>query len=520
MFFSLIPGAETIPQNILYTQTPAIQSGIPAVNHIVNPLLSGSLTHTAETSVSPVRLIALAASIVWVVGMLGMLLYSVIAYMRLRRQVRACLRLRDNIYFCDNIRSPFILGILRPRIYLPSGMAKEVADHVITHENAHLKRRDHWWKPLSFALLTVYWFNPLVWIAYILLCRDIEMACDERVIRNMGSEEKKAYTEALVACSLQRRAIVACPLAFGEVGVKARVRSVLHYKKPAFWLVLAALIACVALSVGFLTNPVNVKQTSDASDDAPAAQNPEFYATVREFHDTYLLVEPAAGEVPCAGYPVEISTTLPAGATLPALSVGDMIRIVYDGQIQETYPTKLPTVYAIQLVYDHDGETIEPSAVFGYTESTISLTSSVALYPNGTFRFSFSPLSSYDLQGIYELTDTELILTTVADDRTYRFKRDGTELLFAADLSAPLPSEHLQFPIPDGARFVPTDNGLSASVTKPDSIKVNQAVIVEIRPDVIVVEEGETGYIHCNDSRYQAFSRFAFPLEKRSQYVA
>ena len=196
------------------------------------------------------------AAIIWLVGMAALLLYALISYLRLRRRVAASMLLHENIRLCDGIDSPFILGLFRPRIYLPSTVTREDMTYVLAHERAHLARRDHWWKPLGFMLLAVYWFNPLVWVAYILLCRDIELACDEKVIREMGDGEKKSYSKALLSCSVPRRMIAACPLAFGEVGVKSRIKSVLNYKKPAFWIIVAALVACIVLAVCFLTDPI------------------------------------------------------------------------------------------------------------------------------------------------------------------------------------------------------------------------------------------------------------------------
>ena len=167
----------------------------------------------------------------------------------------ASIPLRENIYVCDEVPSPFILGIVRPRIYLPSALDEAQRGSVLSHERAHLARRDHWWKPLGFALLAVYWFNPLLWLAYTLLCRDIELACDERVLRGMDAGQIKDYSSALLACSVPRRMLAACPLAFGEVGVGARVKNALRYKKPAFWVVAASVAVCVVVAVCFLTNP-------------------------------------------------------------------------------------------------------------------------------------------------------------------------------------------------------------------------------------------------------------------------
>ena len=192
---------------------------------------------------------------VWMIGLFVMCAYGVITYLRLYRKVSISLNYQKNSYLCDNIETPFILGIISPRIYIPSGTDQEQMMYVIEHERAHLQRKDHWWKPIGFVLLAVHWFNPIIWAAYILLCRDIELACDEKVIKNMNNQDKKGYSEALLACSVQRRMILACPLAFGEVGVKERVRKVKNYKKPTFLIIVVSVVVCIALMVGFLTNP-------------------------------------------------------------------------------------------------------------------------------------------------------------------------------------------------------------------------------------------------------------------------
>ncbi len=196
---------------------------------------------------------------VWLAVGGALLLYGLVSTLRLRFRVREGMRLRENIWLCDAVTSPFLLGILRPRIYLPSGMDEGQMDYVLAHERAHLQRGDHIWKPLGYLLLAVHWFNPLVWVAYWLFCRDIETACDERVVRSMGVEDKKAYSMALLMCSQGRRMVLACPVAFGEVGVKSRIKAVLHYKKPGFWIVLAAVLACIVVAVCFLTDPVGVR---------------------------------------------------------------------------------------------------------------------------------------------------------------------------------------------------------------------------------------------------------------------
>lgn len=265
--FSLIPDTQTIPTNIVVsTDTPTIntlptQSGAQTPSVDVTPTTPQTPAVNAEPKINIMEIVIRAASGVWAVGVGVMLCYAFASYIKMKRTVRESVHVHGNIMVCDNIPSPFILGIIKPKIYIPSSTAQSDTHYVLAHEKAHLKRLDHIWKPLGFLLLSVYWFNPMLWVAYILLCRDIELACDEKVIRQLGMEVKKPYSTALVNCSVTRRAITACPLAFGEVGVKKRVKTVLKYKKPTFLIIAIALIICVAFAGCFLTNP----QTDDST---------------------------------------------------------------------------------------------------------------------------------------------------------------------------------------------------------------------------------------------------------------
>ena len=253
---SLIPSAETISPTVMMEQTPSVQTGVPALNHVINPVISGSFTPAPGASANPLQIWIPILTGIWLFGIAALFLYSAVSYWRLHRKVCEAVILRGNIYQSEKVCSPFVLGIIKPKIYLPYHMDSREMDHVIAHEQTHIRRKDHLWKPLGFLLLTIHWFNPLMWLSYILLCRDIELACDEKVIRKMGNEQRADYTQALVACSVNRRVIAACPLAFGEVGVKERVKSVMNYKKPAFWIVLASVIVCAVIAVCFLTNPI------------------------------------------------------------------------------------------------------------------------------------------------------------------------------------------------------------------------------------------------------------------------
>lgn len=252
---SLVPVSEP-NHTAISGQVPYIQSGVNLVDHTANTYLAefyyddmGAIQQVSVTN--PIDILA----IVWLVGMLVLIAYGVVSYVRLKRSVDASVCLRKNIMECDEISYPFILGMIRPLIYLPSTLTEASKEYVITHELAHIRRHDHWWKPIGFLILAIYWFNPLCWISYILLCRDIELATDEKVIKDMGKEEKAGYSQTLLDIGRTRRRIAVCPLAFGEVGVKERVKGVLHYKKPSFWIVMVSTIACIAVFICFFTTP-------------------------------------------------------------------------------------------------------------------------------------------------------------------------------------------------------------------------------------------------------------------------
>ncbi len=263
---SLAPDAGHIAERIVFSGTP-VPSPPAAAEPEAVPEAPIEEAETVSASASPDR--AACATAIWLAGTGALLAYWVLGYLRIRRTVAASVRVKGNIWICDWIDGPFILGVLRPRIYLPSAMNREQFFYVLAHENAHLARRDHWWKPLGFALLAVYWFDPLVWAAYILFCRDVELACDERAVRDMGRGERKRYSEALLSCSAAGTRASVCPVSFGAVGVKARIRAALRYRKPEPWAVLAAGAAVALLAVCFLTDRPAAANIDEV--EAPAA---------------------------------------------------------------------------------------------------------------------------------------------------------------------------------------------------------------------------------------------------------
>ena len=277
---SLMPSAEVVSPTIMTDKIPAVNTGIPFINSTLNPIISESFTPLPDSSANPLQIWIPVLAAIWAVGIVALMIYTGISYARLKRRVGTAVLCRDNIYQSENVASPFVLGIIKPTIYLPFNMSEKHREGVIAHEMAHIRRKDHLWKPLGFLLLALHWFNPLMWLGYVLLCRDIELACDEKVIAELERDGRADYTEALLSCSVNRRTISACPLAFGEVGVKERVKSVLNYRKPAFWIIVAALVACIAVAICFLTNPPSDKGDNGYSDEyieSLRQQYPEYF---------------------------------------------------------------------------------------------------------------------------------------------------------------------------------------------------------------------------------------------------
>ena len=252
--FSLIPSAHTVPEDVLRYEGIQLKEPVH-LDVISNPSISGDVSIELEQTADRLQIYMIHTTFIWLIGIALLFLHTLISYWTLHRKVQTAVWYRGNVFQSENVSSPFVLGIIRPRIFVPFKMDAQDMKHVIAHEQAHLKRKDHWWKPLGFLLLAIHWFNPVMWLAYIVLCRDIELACDEKVIKELNSEQRADYTQALLSCSINRRMIAACPLAFGEVGVKERVKSVMYYKKPTFWIIIVSICICTIVAVCFLPNP-------------------------------------------------------------------------------------------------------------------------------------------------------------------------------------------------------------------------------------------------------------------------
>lgn len=260
---SLIPSAQTLPEGIMLERAPVLDTGISALNGAINPGFTAAFTPELGASANPLQVLLPIAAALWMLGAAAMLLWALVSWLRLRKRAREAVRLEENVYECE-IASPFVLGLFRPRIYLPFSLENGERELVLAHERAHITAGDHIIKPLGWLLLAAHWYNPLVWLAYALFCRDIELACDERVVRGLSLSDRADYSQALLDLSRPRGGVRACPLAFGESSVKGRVKSVLSYKKPEFWLVLLAVVVCVGAAVCFLTDP---KEEAEPVDD-------------------------------------------------------------------------------------------------------------------------------------------------------------------------------------------------------------------------------------------------------------
>ena len=421
---SLIPSAETIPLNIGMDTTPTINSGISAINNAVNPIISQSNTPMAGASINPLQITIGIYEYIWIFGMIALALYTAISYWRLHRKVDTAVRYKDNIFQSENVSSPFVFGIIKPRIYLPFKMNGQDLEHVVAHEHAHIRRKDHWWKPFGFLLLTIHWFNPLMWMAYVLLCRDIELACDEKVIKELGNEQRGDYTQALVACSVNRRMIAACPLTFGEVSVKERVKSVMNYKKPAFWVIIISVIVCVGVAVCFLTNPKQDSYTLRIV--VPAGSQEKFVYTDEEVStirnsikiwsgdglgDTEVILSPVNKTTETRytatylthGMPVEFDaekdTWFKIGVNMQNSTNEDIIVYV------EVENVEVRIVDEINSVIKWFDYTENPSAMDD--ESTINL----PIYPDVTFSYNQAQIIASKPFDTSELTDHTILIT-------------------------------------------------------------------------------------------------------------
>ncbi len=479
---SIIPSNEPLPSEIITDNSFNVNTGIAAIDRPVNDYLDShyyeGVTVPAESGASLMEIL----SVIWLCGIAAMLIYAVASYICMRLKVREAVKSKGNIYYCDSVGSPFILGIILPKIYLPSNISDTDAEYVIKHENAHIKRLDHIIKPFGFLLLSVYWFNPILWLAYMLLCRDIELACDERVINQANGDIKVPYSEALISCALPRRSIAACPLAFGEVGVKPRIKNVLSYKKPAFWIIIAAVIAIIISSVCLLTNPARTKIANIEKMSLDTAHETAYTIYLTTEENVYSS-EPAALDrelikeilqLEVSRYPVSLDRSeyriapnrvvlederTDTQAMLSRLLGNqicfndDFTEVFINNDVKPTLSYKVINPKQAKRLFNELQGKIDDYRLthtqiyaqqgYGYvkrgTDGKIIKKSQLTLdKANGTYQLLFSYFSSTILSGSYVETDEKIILLA-ENDTKYTFNKSGENLIFDADSSSQVP---------------------------------------------------------------------------------
>lgn len=319
--FSLIPfKSDPVPPDIAVQAIPRIDSGITIVDDTVSRVLPDAMP---AVSVNPMQTIVAAGIAVWLIGIAAMLIYSVVSINLLKRQLRGAVLSERNIYETGNLKTPFVLGFIHPKIYIPSGLSLEEKSYIIRHEQMHIKRFDHIVKLAAFLILCLHWFNPLVWLAFVLMSADMEMSCDERVIKDMGGEIKKAYSASLLSMATGQRIINGSPLAFGEGNIRGRIKNVLNFKKPAPWIIIPSILLVAALCIGLSANKADYS-------DSDITNFPSY---------EYDRVTFAADASPYPQSFETITATLTNAKMEPGLMCGEAFGIVrYDGEVWRDVP--------------------------------------------------------------------------------------------------------------------------------------------------------------------------------------
>ncbi len=490
--FSLIPSTEVLPNTLIDNTSPQfnINVGVEQIDKRINAFLDNryaeGVTVPANTGSSLMNILGF----VWIIVCIGILIYAVGSYIYLHRKTRASICVKGNTFICDYISTPFILGMVRPRILLPSALSEEESQYILAHEKAHLKRLDYVWKPIGLLLLAVHWFNPIMWISYILFCRDIELACDEYLIKNMNAEDKKTYSTVLLKFSIPKKLLSAYPLAFGEIGIRERIKAVFQYKKPAVITSILAVILCIVTALCFLANPkkttlieeVDELQSSDIYsidlDDGNVFSTTENESYIETIMDELNEIE--MGRIPfkTEKFNVEFKTIVlydSDSKSYESIDESDKYwEFNFNSECNEVWIGNGKNFSAIYKIYNPEKviqlfESIEknnniksnPYKKYVYSDSENELTQPriILFEQDHSFQFLYSLLSSYLNWGYYEIKDDNLILRTDDGKYIYSFKIEENGLIFDAENSTELPEykysfdEDAEAPVPDGAFF-------------------------------------------------------------------
>lgn len=336
--FSLLPAkTNPISKDIIYAPFPAIDTGISAINHAVNSSLPAA---TPASSINPLQIWVFIGSMVWLLGIAVLLFYSIVSLLKLQNRLKNAIYKRDNIYLTEHLETPFVMGIIRPKIYLPISLKGEEKRYILLHEQMHIKRFDHVVKILSFFVLCLHWFNPLVWLAFFISGRDMEMSCDEAVIKQLGNDVKKDYSTSLLTLATGRHIIGGTPLAFGEGDTKERIKNVLSYKKPTFWLISVAAVAVFLMIVGLISNP---KDMSRDSTDVNAVildidKNTQTM-TVEGIDKNSMIGDRCIVTWEKDALITDSTSNNPTQLTIDDFAVGDSV-VLSIFEVQESYPTR------------------------------------------------------------------------------------------------------------------------------------------------------------------------------------
>ena len=411
---SLIPVKKPIPPDIPYAQIPMVNMGIPFIDRPVNNLLLEHMTPAPEASVNPLQIVFFVACMVWLAGVAILLIYTAVSYFILRRRMRMAIKLSDGevtthlpksvtLWMCDRVQSPFILGIVRPRIYLPHGMDAETTAHVLAHETTHLRRGDHITKLLAFLLCTVYWFHPLVWVCYVLYCRDMEAACDERVIRDMDDATRRSYAKALLSCASDSHPRPFCPPAFGESDVKSRIKGVLSYKKPLLWLSIVALLILAVIGVVLLTDPA----------EEPGCMN-WTWPNIQSYPVTPVLegldVTPVNVNYSEQGWLTSVEMEL-VNHTGENIGYGEPFRIYREENREWVDAEMIDTVFHLPMYMLADGE--ETRVTYDVSHYDLSTPGIYMLTFSVTYPINeYGATKDYEIRWIFRVMDTNLLATT------------------------------------------------------------------------------------------------------------